>query len=350
MAVESVPLRHEDVESLARQLSAQTLSWDQLHEELKLRGLSKLGPRLKAANAVLAHLVVITTQTSPATPKPSPPASQTARPRNAELAHFRALLRGEINPLYLPETLSAGASEGPSDDAARLVRSTLLDDRQGLHKTVGGSPPLVGIAQDAVDARVWRWTSALRECGDPKCSLNRLARNRPRQESPRGRFCALVVESMAHSVRLAVTQTPVRYVSVGAGKALFDFELLAAMQHRGLQIECVALVDTAYGEFNVDLAAPRQLARFFAPANVYVFSSLRALMLNAEKEPVLFGRFNTYVHCDASDISEADSRAAADACLAPDGMGFELQNSEMPRASSWRRGDPIGRCESVAYY
>ena len=242
----------------------------------------------------------------------------------------------------MPEDLSE--SEGPADDVARLVRGALLESCQGLHHSVGGSPPQVGIAQAAVDARVWRWTSALSECGDPKCSLNRLSHTRSRHAlPPRNRFRDLVVEATRKQT------TSVRYVSVGSGGALFDFEVLAAMQHRGLQIESVVLVDTAYGAFNANLAAPRQLARFFAPAAVHVFSSLRALKQNAAKQPGLYGRSTTYVHCDASDISNEATRAAANACLAPGGMGFELQNGETPRTSTWRRGDPDGAGTVVTY-
>jgi hypothetical protein len=118
----------------------------------------------------------------------------------------------------------------------------------------------------------------LGECGDARCSCYRLSR-----PAARTRFRNMVVSRTAQLVQRSVPlweQLPlptmaesqdtarVRYVSVGCGGLLTDFEILCGFVERGLSIESIVLCDTAYATGGYDssghMAAFRLLCGFFA--------------------------------------------------------------------------------------
>jgi hypothetical protein len=163
---------------------------------------------------------------------------------------------------------------------------------------------------------------------------------------------------------------PIRYVSIGSGLLLMDFEILCALEMRGLTIESITLADTSYayargvvGDARIDAldgnaydrsgfeayykplvgsrwqsmwdnaltpehvaAALAQLARFFPSAQVKVFPTVEHLRQACLALPDEYARNDVLVHCDAAGIDRDASRAVACACLAVDRFAFHLQN------------------------
>ena len=349
---------------------------EELNEALRMRGVKPLGQRLKVGISLAEHRRASQANLTAysgsqimhaqrAAPPPPPP------PSDVSAKELGKILRGEVNALDTPVVLTKHAGDGPSAAEAAHVRARVVEAGSGtgtdasnggcstLFSLVDGmavsGKPVVGVSAGS-DEVLGLWTRGLCECGDPKCGCNRLSHPAVRRDfrdrvgqhtasalqQPRaasdgngltrggGGAASLgggggVGAVMADPRR--AQRRPVRYVSVGSGYCLFDFELLALLQHRhSLTIESVILVDTAYAADKGALAAADRLAAFLAPTEVIVFERLESLVANCRRDPWRFARATTFVHCDAADIKDDEMRDAAAACLEDRGLAFRLTN------------------------
>ncbi|KAL1503472.1 hypothetical protein AB1Y20_011956 [Prymnesium parvum] len=226
-----------------------------------------------------------------------------------------------------------------SDEAARgaqMVRARLLHGGASLFEHRGAYVRL------ALSWPLARRVDALGECADSRCGCYRLHRPEVRQ-----RFCKWVVDAALEGLP---GQRRVRYVTVGSGLLLTDFEILCGLVERGVQVESVVAIDKCYerlleptdaaADATDEARALRQLAAFFAPAPVHAFGSLAQYKQACAAHPAEYGRATTYIHCDAGDISTADSKAAAALALVEGGAAFKLDNLGGARESDEPAGSP----------
>lgn len=215
------------------------------------------------------------------------------------------------------------------------------------------------------------WTSGLGECGDRRCGCFRLSRPEVRRRF-RHFVAALSDEQMSQRSRMSV-----RYMTVGCGQLLADFEIMCDLRSRGYTIESVVAVDTAYEPMldDVDLEAVRrreqssllgggcttskatepfskaaeQLATFFNEAKVFAFGSLEAYESARKSAPGLYGGCDIFVHCDAAAIPRERIRALSGIALAHDGMAFQLHNQSTDDEDNGAHGkpDPGGDADDV---
>ena len=167
------------------------------------------------------------------------------------------------------------------------------------------------------------------ECGASDCGCNRL--NKP---DIRRRFRDLVVTRTDEALRSAQPGADlpgVRLVTLGAGALLTDFEILLGLWSRGLRIESVIAIDSAYDASHEDSAeyhrALSALAVFFSPARVTAFSSASAYEQAAARSPHIYARANALLYCDAASVPPEIFRATATAALLPGFCAFELANT-----------------------
>ena len=136
----------------------------------------------------------------------------------------------------------------------------------------------------------------------------------------------------------------VRYVSIGCGKLLTDFEVLCGLQEKGLTIERIVLCDSIYPSVYPQSShtawvhdqyarAFQALAGFFR-AEVAAFNDLKQLERAAREQPEAYGQHTTFVWCDAADISTTRAHELAEELLLPGGYCVELHNSGGFGASS----------------
>ena len=238
------------------------------------------------------------------------------------LAVYSRMLRGDLRAIDMPGVFSQPASSAPDERTAALVRAAITGADAKYRLRGDGASKAVCIDADGDDA-VGRWTCHLCECGDATCGTYRLKRPGVRRS-----FRELV--SGKTSEALLGSGRGVRYVSIGSGGVLFDFELLSQMRRAGLRIETITLVDTAYGPArpgeSSHKAAIAQLAAFFAPARVHTFELLESLRAAASHDPSAFSQQTTFVACDASSVNDDEIRSTAAACLADGGLAFRLNN------------------------
>ena len=197
------------------------------------------------------------------------------------------------------------------------------------------------------------WTDAFGECSDSSCGCYRLG-DGP-SSLARGTFRNAVVQRTVAQLRHGwhTADNPVRYVSVGCGLLLTDFEILCGLQEKGLPIESIVFVDRCYAGSPKDCTeAFRLVAGFFDSARVCAFGSLDDLRQAAAAAPAEYGTATTYIHCDAEDIGGESSRALAARLLVSGGHAFQLHNNGRAHNSreAWRRraespsaGDPPRR-------
>ena len=200
-----------------------------LHERLRSYGVKTVGLRLKVALALKQ-------QTRPSACWPPNCIAERQPPKDVSAAELGKILRGEVNALDTPLTLTRPAADQPSAADAEHIRACVTDSSADRHRmtSVGhAGQPTVGIASDSDDV-LQRWTHALSECGDPECGCNRI-----KYPTVRRMFRDLVV---AETLKTHLpTRRAIRYTSIGSGHLLFDFELLSLFQKRGLRIEQVKL-------------------------------------------------------------------------------------------------------------
>lgn len=186
------------------------------------------------------------------------------------------------------------------------------------------------------------WVSEFGECGDSRCGCYRLWR-----PDVRRRFRENVVKCTLEQLGACGR---VRYVTVGSGSLLTDFEILCALRAANLIIASIVAVDTCYDDWRTSTvseeSAPtkalRQLGDFFAPATVYAFDSVERFTAACELQPHAYANATTFVHCDAGDIKAEDSTAAAVAALVDGGCSFKLNNLGMGARSATADGSADG--------
>lgn len=213
-----------------------------------------------------------------------------------------------------------------SDVAERLLVKALEDDTSAsTHEFRDGC---VRIKQSAgVFAAFCR---DFGECGDASCGCYRL-----KQPSGRRRFRSLVAQRTDEAIRAeaalvhARQHLPgVRYVTIGSGGLLTDFEILLDLWTRGLRIDSIVAIDTAYKQTdNVEERALSALAIFFAPAKVFSFASSDDYVAACEAAPQLYGEANVFVYCDAGAVPHEAWTKCACAALLPGYRAFELVNA-----------------------
>ena len=160
------------------------------------------------------------------------------------------------------------------------------------------------------------------ECGCSGCGCNRLSHPHGRR-----RFADMVTRR----AEVVVGGKPVRYVTLGAGSLLTDFEILLGLWSRGLAIESIVAVDEAYSrthkhheQYHRALMA---LGVFFSSARVTAFASSGEYQAAASANPRRFAESNLFVWCDAAAVPREVFTSCALAALAPGQRAFELSNS-----------------------
>ena len=126
----------------------------------------------------------------------------------------------------------------------------------------------------------------------------------------------------------------IRYVTVGSGSLLTDWEILCSLNANGLtQIESIIAIDTLYDESSDSDHAPgsieaiKQLSEFVGPSTrVLSFGSLSAYEDACRLEPHVYGNATTFIHCDAGTVTSESVRTAAAAALLQGGHLFSLSN------------------------
>ena len=173
-------------------------------------------------------------------------------------------------------TASSSSSTGPSPAQYEAIRKFLLESPQSP-QAIERHPRSHTYEVRNAQVRIARacagfsWVSEFGECGDTRCGCYRLWR-----PDVRRRFRENVVRC---TVEQLGASGQVRYVTVGSGSLLTDFEILCALRASGLTIASIVAVDTCYDFGKEDGAAPakalRQLGEFFGPmCAVYAFASL----------------------------------------------------------------------------
>ena len=294
-----------------------------------------------------------------------------------------------VAELMLPDHAEFTSAKAPPPDVRSVVRRSLLMPRVSAGYEERDGSIRVSEQHGAV---VIECTRALGECADDMCSCNRLKRPKVRQ-SFRDGVVAAVTEALSSTEASAARSSssssgvgsggdsggqsassirkPVRYVTLGSGLLLTDFEILCGLVDQGLRIGSVVAVDTEYRALptlierrrrvqddvaranalvrclvravraccELPLLAPlpeelrdlerrkaesheaalRQLAEFFAPARVYAFPSLRAMRAACGAQPDRFGGATTVVLCDSADIQTFEGLALSRSALVEGG-------------------------------
>ena len=179
------------------------------------------------------------------------------------------------------------------------------------------------------------WASEYGECGDASCSCYRL-----KHPIVRSSFRNLVITRTADVLQESMAEgregVRVRYVSIGCGRLLTDFEILCGLVEKGLPIESIVLCDTAYASIESYRHVFERLAGFIDAAHLAVFSSIDALERALRASPKSFGLASAFVHCDAEDIRTEKSEDLAKLALAEGGMLFRLHNNGFGTRKMWR--------------
>ena len=182
----------------------------------------------------------------------------------------------------------------------------------------------ISLSKEGVGARCFAFCRDFGECGCHGCGCNRL-------QNPNGRrrFREMVVARTESDV----ARNPVRFVTIGAGNLLTDFEILLGLWQRGMTIESIVAIDSAYTNTNAPLERDmyhRSLSAigiFFSPARVTAFGSGNDYVAAAKAKPSLYANANLFLYCDAGAVPREVFTSCAIAALAPGHRAFELANS-----------------------
>ena len=318
-----------------RRLSRQ----DVLHR-LYYLGIKELSHRLKIVKAwewVSVHIIQDSGAASGARACDDgavPTSPRTAKPPTlAALEHSPVF---EAGPGSLHPTPRIPGVDTPRSDPKRtrgiVMRELLLPAAATRYEHRQGK---IGVRWSGEAPIVSRWTRNLGECGGDNCSCNRLS-------APwvRTGFRNLVVSRTVKQLRRAGSKTtppPVRYVSVGCGHLLTDFEILCGLELKGLRVESIVLCDTAYKDCiavsphgtvsGTDYASALQvIADFFPSAHVAAFGAIAKMEAAAKAEPKRYGGATTFVKADAEDVKTDVANEAGKVMLAKGGLAFHLAN------------------------
>ena len=223
-----------------------------------------------------------------------------------------------------PVYLSADDVPQPAGGNAtrQEIRQKILSEEDEDSVYTGGDGGMVRINTQGKPP-LSTWAADFAECGDSSCGCYRLTWPHVRAD-----FRNVVVLRTADAARRhGGALGAVRYVSVGCGSLLTDFEILCGLQAQRIPIASVCVADTAYEKLDQrHRSCFELLAGLFYPARVAAFGSLEHLHGAALADPEAFGRATTYVHCDAEPIDSERSRALAEQLLVAGGHGFLLRN------------------------
>lgn len=324
-----------DRTALAQALSNEdSLAWSQLDRVALLKHLQSIGvARLSDRQAIVngfGRLKRGQDVNTPAPPplQPLPPVPEIVQP--APSLHpppSRA-----PKPVWESHAVDEPSARTERSEAIRAeVRRYLLTGAAGYE----GRGGYVCVVHHNKPGSIKTWTKALGECGDSSCGCYRLAYTKT--ASARATFRNMVVTrttEQCSATSAMYSGSSVRYVSVGCGKLLTDFEILCGLEEKGLTVESIVFVDRAYsGHAHEYKEAFEQVAGFFTQSRLCAFTSLDDLKMACEAEPELYGRATTYVHCDAEDIPGHKTKALAGRLLANGGLAFQLHNNGSQRSS-----------------
>jgi hypothetical protein len=225
----------------------------------------------------------------------------------------------------------------PSDELRQSLATTILDPSEVDAVSLGNRTASlyergeVGVSLRRSKLAVQCQACHFGECDDSNCGCYRLtnpqARLRFRQ------LVAEVVDSALRDSSLEQSSLPVRYVTLGSGALLTDFEILLDLWSRGLTIESIVAIDMAYSGDDSDAffggyrRALSGLATFFAPARVFSFRHASDYLKAVEERQSLFGDANVFVSCDAAGVGHDLTMSVMASALSPGHMAFELSNA-----------------------
>ena len=129
-------------------------------------------------------------------------------------------------------------------EVSKRVLRTLLGQREDGYEKRGGFIRFVD--NPSISERV----SAFGECASDTCGCNRLTRPMVRSSFRDGVLAALSATLAPQGLHMTtdglVSPPWVRYVTLGSGLLLTDFEILCGLVERGFRIESIVAVDIAY--------------------------------------------------------------------------------------------------------
>lgn len=333
----SEPRRAELVEALCKEDVQQWLHFDRLALLRHLKedlGVSILSDRQSIVNG-FGRL----RRGQGLTPPPLPPRKPLTDLQPSMQERREPRWQSPAAPVWTssPNVLTPAGGESTRSE----VRHWLLTGAAGYEFRDG----YVRVSCSKAPPSIRQWAADFGECSDSRCGCYRLA------IGPAGNARAFfrnavvwqTVEQMkAASADHSRSGSGVRYVSVGCGQLLTDFEVLCGLQEMGLAIESIIFVDRIYASsWRTHKEAFKLVAGFFAYARVYAFGSSDELVLALEASPEVYGKATTYVHCDAEDFATHKSKALAGRLLVPGGHSFQLHNNGSASNSreAWRRRD-----------
>ena len=227
---------------------------------------------------------------------------------------------------------------------APLASLPTIHERSQLVKAFAGSTLCGGCLQLPAGARfetrggmvrviaargVTSLVKDLGECADPSCGCYRMSNPHVRHK-----FRQTVLAQAAALPKLGGTHGGLRYVSVGAGSLLSDLELLLSIEAKhGQPAQLVVVIDKQYA---FDVTPVRQFAAALGEAtDVHAFWSLDHYSIAAAARPDTFGLADLFVHCDADDVKNDESRRVSAIALAEGGVALQLrQNGAI---ACWKR-------------
>ena len=292
-----------------------------------------LGARLRARLEVekAESSVKDEAQTTLPPPNESKPLQTTLPPPHFTPPTAASLLGIDFAKGLGGECFTCGGEAAPARSAKLALQEALLSNsnrqldrrpRSDKHVLRGGMVRL------SPRLPAFNFVDKLGECGDARCGCYRLYRPDIRKH-----FRDVVSQTTLGQLSRSKLQR-LRYVTVGSGSLLTDFEILCALDSLGVAIDSIICVDTCYDAEATEKkeadAALSQLGAFFSPAtSVHAFGSVARFVDACALEPHLYGHATTFVHCDAGGVSTDDAKSAAVGCLVEGGHMFSLVNLGM---------------------
>ena len=320
------------------------MSRDDLLERLVLLGITALEHREAVITAFRKHSYAFGfNPTPPDEPMPPPPPepAEDPPPGPTKGDGTPTFENGPNSPSPTPR-LGARATAVIDAPTRAEVERMLLVPSYGL--TFERSLDKVKISSSF--KQIHDCTAAFGECGGGSCGCYRLRWPWVRV-SFRNFVVRRTVQQMARALRDGRSRA-VRYVSIGCGSLLTDFEILCGLQMKGLTIEAISLVDAEYkrsgsgvtpngtpytgtGELKGGGPAIQALSDFFPGARVSAFDAISSLRHAVVEYPEVYGSATTVVRCDAAAVPSDEAKVLAARLLAPGGHYFVQSNNASTR-------------------